>query len=133
MNAIRQTDLTYYVMMVIAFLVYLYNKICDSQDANKEHFTCCNTQFKSMDLLNTRVNTIKKKINSMKSNPISSVANKIKIDLSNQLNQINKSTNTLDDNIYALKQNFNNYHPMDVIRKRETDRGKELIGGMNIN
>ena len=70
MNAIRQTDLTYYVMMVIAFLVYLYNKICDRQDANKENFTCCPQKFKSMELLNSRVNNIKTKINDMKANPL---------------------------------------------------------------
>lgn len=46
MREIRKTDLTYYVMLFIAFLVYLYNKICDRQDRLREEFSYYNQYFK---------------------------------------------------------------------------------------
>ena len=126
----KSTDMTYYVMMVLAFLAYIYNKICDAQDAKKEHFSCCNEKMRSVATLQGRVNRIKQKANSLEAKPITNEASKIRKALSSELNKLNKKMEEISDNSYNFKKNFDDYHPMGPKRKDLEAKTKDSMNGV---
>lgn len=119
-----------YVILIIVCLIYVYTK---SQSKIHEEFSCCNEKFKSMDLLKKRISQMTTKANSLRTTPLSNIANSIRNDAENNLFQANQDMDTLQFDVNKFNQLFKQYHPSKRLRKQQTTEGKKRLSQVEAN